>query len=76
MILAGIIIGPHGFNILENDSSFKLFGNVGLYFIMLLGGLEMNMVDFRNNRIKTFTHGILSFTITMTLGFVLIIFVL
>ena len=76
MILAGIIIGPHGFNILENDSSFKLFGNVGLYFIMLLGGLEMNMVDFRNNRIRTFTHGILAFTIPMTIGFVLNIFVL
>jgi Kef-type K+ transport system membrane component KefB len=76
MILAGIIIGPHGFNILENDSSFKLFGNVGLYFIMLLGGLEMNMVDFRNNRIKTFTHGILAFTIPMALGFVLNILIL
>jgi len=76
MILAGIIIGPHGFNILENDSSFKLFGNVGLYFIMLLGGLEMNMVDFRNNRIRTFTHGILAFTIPMAIGFVLNIFVL
>ena len=29
MILAGVIIGEHGLNILERDSSFQLFGQVG-----------------------------------------------
>ena len=31
MILAGVLIGEHGLNILERDSSFELFGQVGLY---------------------------------------------
>ena len=39
MILAGVIVGEHGFNILMRDSSFELFGQVGLYYIMFLAGL-------------------------------------
>lgn len=50
MILAGVLIGEHGFNLLMYDSSFKLFGKVGLYYIMFLAGLEMNMSDFKENR--------------------------
>ena len=71
MILAGVIVGPHGFNILSHDSSFELFGKVGLYYIMFLAGLEMNMADFKKNRIKTSTHGILAFAIPMIIGFAL-----
>lgn len=52
MILAGVVIGEHGFNILARDSSFELFGKVGLYYIMFLAGLEMNMGDFKKNRGK------------------------
>ena len=28
MILAGVLVGEHGFNILARDSSFELFGKV------------------------------------------------
>ena len=52
MILAGLAIGEHGFNILARDSSFQLFGKVGLYYIMFLAGLEMNMGDFMDTRNK------------------------
>ena len=38
MILAGVAIGKYGFNILERDSSFELFGKVGIYYIMFLAG--------------------------------------
>ena len=48
MILAGLAIGEHGFNILARDSSFQLFGKVGLYYIMFLAGLEMNMETSRD----------------------------
>ena len=43
MILAGILIGPYGLNILLRDSSFELFGKVGIFYIMFLAGLEMDM---------------------------------
>ncbi len=46
MILAGVVVGEHGLNLLQRDSSFELFGKVGIYFIMFLAGLEMNMQNF------------------------------
>ena len=68
MILAGVIIGKHGINILERDSSFELFGKVGLYYIMFLAGLEMDMEDFKKNRVKSFVFGIITFVTPMALG--------
>ena len=68
MILAGVLIGEHGLNILARDSSFELFGQVGLYYIMFLAGLEMNMEDFKNIRFKASVLGILAFIIPMGIG--------
>ena len=70
MILAGLVIGEHGFNILVRDSSFELFGKVGLYYIMFLAGLEMNMGDFKKNRGKAVMLGLLAFVIPIGLGLV------
>lgn len=70
MILAGVVIGEHGFNILARDSSFELFGKVGLYYIMFLAGLEMNMGDFKQNRGKALVLGLLAFVIPMALGLI------
>lgn len=68
MILAGVIIGEYGFNILERDSSFELFGKVGLLYIMFLGGLEMDMDDFKKNKTKGLVFGFWTFVIPMALG--------
>lgn len=70
MILAGLMVGEHGFNILARDSSFELFGKVGLYYIMFLAGLEMNMADFKQNRNKALVLGLLAFVIPIVIGFV------
>ena len=69
MILAGVVIGEHGFNILARDSSFELFGKVGLYYIMFLAGLEMNMEDFKSIRVKATVLGLLAFIIPLGIGF-------
>ena len=68
MILAGVVIGEYGFNVLERDSSFELFGKVGLYYIMFLAGLEMDMEDFKKNRTKGLVFGWFTFIIPMALG--------
>ena len=68
MILAGVAVGKYGFNILERDSSFELFGKVGLYYIMFLAGLEMDMDDFKKNRTKGLVFGMFTFLIPMGLG--------
>lgn len=68
MILAGVIVGEYGFNILERDSSFELFGKVGLLYIMFLAGLEMDMDDFKKNQTKGLVFGFWTFVIPMALG--------
>ncbi len=68
MILAGVIVGEHGFNILARDSSFELFGKVGLYYIMFLAGLEMNMEDFKSIRGKATVLGLLAFIFPLGIG--------
>ena len=68
MILSGVLIGEYGFNILERDSSFELFGKVGLFYIMFLAGLEMDMEDFKKNKSKGIVFGLLTFIIPMVLG--------
>ena len=70
MILAGLVIGEHGLNILARDSSFELFGKVGVYYIMFLAGLEMNMSDFKKNRGKAVMLGLLAFIIPIGIGMV------
>ncbi|MDR0940345.1 MAG: cation:proton antiporter [Mediterranea sp.] len=68
MILAGVLIGEHGLHVLDYDSSFELFGKVGVYYIMFLAGLEMDMEDFKKNQGKSLTFGLLTFLIPMALG--------
>ncbi len=69
MILAGVLIGEHGLNILERDASFKLFGQVGIYYIMFLAGLEMDLVGFKQNLSKGLLFGALTTLIPFLCGF-------
>lgn len=69
MIFAGVLIGPHGIHLLERDDSFELFGKVGLYYIMFLASLEMNMQDVQKIRFQAATLGLLSFALPMIMGF-------
>lgn len=61
MVLAGVLIGKYGLNILERDESFKLFGNVGIYYIMFLAGLEMDMEGLKKNVSRVTFFGLASF---------------
>lgn len=70
MILAGVLIGKHGFNLLERDASFELFGKVGIYFIMFLAGLEMDLQNLKQNRTKGIIFGIITTIIPFGFGFV------
>ena len=70
LIFAGVLVGPFGFHVLERDASFELFGKVGIYYIMFLASLEMNMQDIRKTRTRALGFGLLSFAIPFALGFV------
>ncbi len=69
MVLAGVIIGGHGLNILERDDSFELFGRVGLLYIMFLAGLEMNLSDLKKNALRMSMFGVLTFFVPFVMGY-------
>jgi Kef-type K+ transport system membrane component KefB len=68
LIIAGAIIGPHGFNLMERDSSIILSGTAGLLYIMFLAGLEIDLADFKKNSSKSFVFGMYTFLVPMGLG--------
>ena len=68
LIAAGVVIGPHGVHLLDRDSSFEIFGKVGLLYIMFLASLEMNLQDVRKQRRQALTYGLLSFAVPITIG--------
>ena len=71
MVLAGVAIGQYGFNILVRDDSFELFGRVGLYYIMFLAALEMDVEGVKKNKGKLSLFGLLTFAAPFTLTFIM-----
>ncbi|KAA9038405.1 cation:proton antiporter [Ginsengibacter hankyongi] len=68
LIVAGVIVGPYGFNLLLRDSSIVLFGTVGLLYIMFMAGLEIDLAEFNKNKYKSLVFGLFTFAIPMLLG--------
>ncbi|NIG53489.1 cation:proton antiporter [Chitinophaga sp. Cy-1792] len=75
LIIAGMLIGDHGFQLVEKDS-IKLFGNAGLLYIMFLAGLELDMNDFRKNRYRSMVFGGFTFFIPLIMGFLVCTYLL
>lgn len=69
LIIAGVVIGPHGFNILEKNSAVELFSTIGLLYIMFIAGLELDMNEFRLNRNKSLLFGFFTFIFPLGIGF-------
>ncbi|MDE6133992.1 MAG: cation:proton antiporter [Muribaculaceae bacterium] len=76
MIVAGVVVGPYGFNILADDDSFAIFGQVGLLYLMFLAGLEIDMYHLRLNLRKGLVFGALTLVIPLALGVLASVWVL
>jgi len=76
MVLAGMLIGEHGLNILERDNSFELFGKVGLLYIMFLAGLEMDLESVKKNSKRILWFGLLSCLVPLVLTYVMAMWLL
>lgn len=76
LILAGVAIGPKGLHVVELDSAIKLFGTVGLLYIMFLAGLEIDFRDFQRNARKSVIFGFLTFSIPLSIGTISTLYIL
>ncbi len=69
LIISGVIIGPHGLNILEKNSAVELFSTIGLLYIMFIAGLELDMNEFKTYKNKSLLFGFFTFIIPISIGF-------
>src|SRR5690606_41103854 len=69
LILSGVVIGPHGLNILAQSSAVDLFSTIGLLYIMFIAGLELDMNEFERTKHKSITFGFFTFAIPLLVGY-------
>lgn len=68
LILAGVAVGPYGFNLLERDASFQIFGQVGILYLMFLAAVEIDMYNFKKNLKQGLFFGLITFIVPSVLG--------
>ena len=68
LILAGVAVGPYGFNLLERDASFQIFGQVGILYLMFLAAVEIDMYHFKQNLRQGLIFGLITFIVPSALG--------
>lgn len=69
LLLSGALIGQHGFNLVPSDLEFSLLGTIGLLYLMFLAGLEIDLLDFIENKSKSIFIGLAAFAVPFLLGY-------
>lgn len=70
LILAGVLIGPHGLNWIDNaHGGVEMFSSIGLLYIMFIVGLELDLGEFMENKNKSLLFGFYTFIIPIIIGF-------
>lgn len=73
-ILAGIILGPTLFGIIQISDGLELISTIAIFFVMLFIGLEMNLSEIRKVGKSAFIISITSLIIPFFVGYQLSIF--
>ena len=73
-ILAGIILGPTLFGIVQISEGLELISTIAIFFVMLFIGLEMNLSEIRKVGKSAFIISITSLIIPFFAGYQLSIF--
>ena len=68
LLVAGMLLGPNAFAVLERDSFIERLGDIGLLFILGLAGLELDLHEFKRHRSSSLLFGCVSFLIPQSLG--------
>ncbi len=76
LIISGVIVGPHGLNLLAKNSAIDLFSTIGLLYIMFIAGLELDLNEFKANRNKSLLFGFFTFIFPLSIGFPMVYYFL
>jgi len=64
LLIAGMLLGPGGADILPEEPVAEFLGSVGLLFIMFLAGLEIDLDIVRDHKRESAEFGVLSLVFT------------
>lgn len=75
IILGGMLIGPHGFQLIEAGDRMVFLSTIGLVYLMFSAGLEVDINQFMRVRGRSIIFGFFTFLLPqlmgMTLGWIL-----
>jgi Kef-type K+ transport system membrane component KefB/nucleotide-binding universal stress UspA family protein len=69
LLAAGIVLGPHGFDLLQSDLPIiSLLSDIGLVYLMFVAGLEIDINRFRNSTNRALGFGSFTFGVPLIVG--------
>jgi len=69
LILIGTVLGPHGFDYVQSNEILEFFGFLGVTFLMLLAGIEVQTKHFANLKKRIFIMTTINGAIPFIVGF-------
>ena len=69
LILAGLLIGPHGLGWIERNAVIDSLGSLGLLYLMFMSGIEISLSDLQREKLGSMLFGLYTFCIPAVLGF-------
>lgn len=70
-IIAGIILGPSIFNVIEVTPVIRFFSTIGVILLLFITGVEINLKIFRSARTRMVITGIVAALIPFGIGYIL-----
>jgi Kef-type K+ transport system membrane component KefB/nucleotide-binding universal stress UspA family protein len=75
IIIGGMLIGPYGFGLMDDNDRIQFLSTIGLVYLMFSAGLEVDINQFMKVRTRALVFGFITFIfpqlIGMGLGYIL-----
>src|SRR5215212_5536140 len=68
IILGGMLIGPHGFQLIEAGDRIEFLSTIGLVYLMFSAGLEVDINQFMRVRGRSILFGFITFLLPQLMG--------
>src|SRR5215216_2061448 len=68
IIIGGMLIGPHGFGLIEAGDRMEFLSTIGLVYLMFSAGLEVDIHQFMRVRGRAVIFGLFTFLLPQLMG--------
>lgn len=68
IIIGGMLIGPHGFHLIEAGDRIEFLATIGLVYLMFSAGLEVDVNQFIRVRTRALVFGFITFSLPQLMG--------